>query len=97
MTDHQKIIKAQNKRMPDAMVAVLNPQAWTVARVKDELPDVKVMVGPRQNNAIVTGQVRGRKMDFPRVYFTVNGIENSAEWAWQTIADCLNNDRPLRY
>lgn len=67
---------------------------WTIARVKDELPDVPVLY----QGKVYKGQLRGRKMDFPRVYFVVDGKHAfDAEWSWQTIVDCLNNGGSLRY
>lgn len=66
---------------------------WTVERVKDELPDMPVLY----QGKVYQGQLRGRKMDFPKVYFTVNGHELNAEWSWQTIVNCLNNGGSLRY
>jgi hypothetical protein len=62
---------------------------WTAAKVRDELPDVQVKVG----KTVYTGKVRGRKNAFAGVHW---GPTSSAEWAWQTIANALNNGRPLQ-
>lgn len=66
---------------------------WTVEKVKEELPPVKVLV----NGKVYAGEIRGRKLDFPTVFFNVNGMEVRGKWAWSTICNCLNNNKPLRY
>lgn len=63
-------------------------QEWTVERVKDELPDVKV----KEGKAIKTAQVRGRKLQFAQVRWEEN---KHVEVAWETIARCLNLDVPI--
>ena len=60
----------------------------SIYTVKLNLPTVKVKV----NEKIVTGKVTGRMLDFATVI--VNGV--NYEFSWQTIANALNNDRPLR-
>ena len=72
----------------------MSSNAWTVERVKEELPEVKVLIGKK---TVVDGAVRGRKMPFAGVMFSNNGVFVTAEYAWQTIVDCLNDGRPLRY
>lgn len=64
---------------------------WTVARVKDELPDVPVKMG----NRIYLGVVRGRQLAFAHVIFGDNN-EYRYEYAWETVANALNAQRPLR-
>ena len=60
----------------------------SIYTVKLNLPEVNVKVG----NKIVTGKVTGRMLDFATVI--VNGVNH--EFAWQTIANALNNNKPLR-
>jgi hypothetical protein len=62
---------------------------WTAAKVREELPDVQVKVG----KVIYNARVRGRKNQFATIFW---GPSYSAEFAWQTIANCLNNNRPLQ-
>ncbi len=59
----------------------------SIYTVKRDLPEVKVKVG----NKLVTGKVTGRMLDFATVI--VNGA--NYEFAWLTIANALNNDKPL--
>ena len=61
---------------------------WTIERVKAELPPVMVKM---PNGEITIGTVRGRRLDFPVVSA---GIVN-ADFAWKTIVDALNNEKPL--
>lgn len=60
----------------------------SICTVKLNLPEVKVQVGSK----IVTGKVTGRMLDFATV--VVNGA--NYEFAWATIANSLNSDKPLR-
>jgi hypothetical protein len=62
---------------------------WTATKVREELPDVQVKVG----KTVYAAKVRGRKNAFASVLW---GQTSSAEFAWQTIANCLNNERPLQ-
>jgi hypothetical protein len=64
---------------------------WTVARVKDELPLVTVV---DERGVEHVGTVRGRMLQHAMVYW--HGWQRGEEWAWQTIANALNNGRPLR-
>ena len=59
----------------------------SIYTIKRDLPEVKVKVG----NKIVTGKVTGRMLDFATVI--VDGV--NYEFAWSTITNALNNDRPL--
>jgi hypothetical protein len=62
-------------------------EIWTVERVKELLPDVKVKV----NGQVVMGQVRGRKLAFAGVR-----VGNCTwEYSWSAIVNSLNHDRPL--
>jgi hypothetical protein len=63
---------------------------WTISKVKDELPTIKV----KHNGKIYDGQINGRRLDFPRVTIKVNGEWIKAEFAWQTLVNCLNTDKP---
>lgn len=65
---------------------------WTVERVKDELPDVQVLVDGKSYRMIV----RGRKLPFAQVRPFEVGSAVQYEFAWSTIADCLNRGVPLR-
>mgnify|MGYP001558776731 CR=1 FL=1 len=59
----------------------------SIYTVKRDLPNVKIKIG----NKIVTGQVRGRMEHFATIW----SGEANYEFAWQTIANALNNDKPL--
>lgn len=65
---------------------------WTIESVKSELPNVKVkpVSGPNK-----IGVVRGRKNKFATV-LVADGPFSGFEVAWDTIVNCLNNDRPIR-
>lgn len=63
-------------------------KVYTLDTVKDLLPDVKVKVSKTK---IETGKVRGRRNPFAAVYVGYDCYE----FAWQTIVNALNNDRPL--
>jgi len=71
---------------------------WTIASVKDELPQVKVKIGKQTHWARITGRLN------PFATVTVFADDRKYlrgpawvdfQFAWQTIADALNNDRPL--
>lgn len=62
---------------------------WTIERVKEELPKVQVKMNAK---LIVTGKVAGRRLNFASVYV---GDVFVGEYAWQTIANALNNNKPL--
>ena len=62
---------------------------WTVQRVKEELPEVDVLL----NGHVCHGKVLGRMNQFATVHF---GNWLYFEWAWETIASCLNRGVPLR-
>lgn len=64
---------------------------WTVERVKSDLPLVEVI---DERGVRHVGTVRGRKLPHAMVYW--NGWQRGEEWAWATIANALNNNRPLR-
>ena len=61
----------------------------TIETVKRDLPKVKVNV----NGRIVEGRIAGRMNQFPTVWTKDN--HQGWEFSWQTIVNCLNNDRAL--
>ena len=65
---------------------------WTAQRVKDELPDVDILV----DNKLYRMIVRGRQLPFAHVQPFDVGSAVVYEFSWQTIADCLNKGVPLR-
>ena len=65
---------------------------WTAQRVKEELPDVDILVDGRVYHMIV----RGRQLPFAHVQPFDVGSAVVYEFSWQTIADCLNKGVPLR-
>lgn len=66
----------------------------TVREVKDTLPMIKVIA---QNGKITDGFVSGRLCAFPTVSVYCEWGNVRFACAWETIADCITNDRPLRY
>lgn len=64
---------------------------WTVGKVKEELPHVKVSY----NGAIHKGVVLGRKLPFAHVTIRQGNSHSSAEFAWETVVHCLNEDKAL--
>ena len=63
---------------------------WNEETVKELLPDIQVML---PDGEIVRCQIGGRLLPFAGVY----GYKCiNVQAAWDTIAHCLNNDRPLR-
>ncbi len=64
---------------------------WTVADVKEELPEVKVLV---ESHNIARAKVYGRSLDFASVMLLEDG--RHFEFSWDTIARSLNTGRPLR-
>lgn len=72
------------------------PQAtaeWTVARVKDELPDVPVR---RIGGATVIARLTGRLNRFATLTMPgQGGCWVTFEVAWETVVSCLNRSRPV--
>jgi hypothetical protein len=66
--------------------------AWTIARVKAELPALTVY-GVWGTN--IPAVVRGRVLPFARVHFRIGGQPYSCEVAWQTIVTALNTGQPV--
>jgi hypothetical protein len=70
---------------------------WTVDRVKEELPLVRVR---GIDGTIYVGEIKGRKQKFPRVFYeyeTGHGVKwiNAGEFAWETLARSLNKGTVL--
>lgn len=61
----------------------------TIETVKAELPKVQIRL---MSGKIVTGNVSGRLLKFAKVWYE----DSEWEFAWATIARCLNENRPLR-
>lgn len=68
-------------------------QEWTVERVKQELPDVTILIKEGMVAKKYLAVVVGRRNAFATVRVP-NGMD--IEFAWETIANALNNNRPLR-
>lgn len=68
----------------------MSAMIWTVERVKEELPKVKVRV----NGIVVEANVSGRKLAFTKVWTKEN--HEGWEYSWAAIVRSLNDDRPLR-
>jgi len=62
----------------------------TIAEIKEQLPDVKVKLYGR----IVTGQLAGRKLDYPTVHLRTCP-PSSFQYSWETIQHSINTDTPL--
>ena len=69
-------------------------QHWTTQRVKEYLPDVSVLA---EGRGISTAQMSGRKNAFASIWpGRCAQFPDGIEVSWQTIADCLNADKPIR-
>lgn len=76
----------------EAVVRIVQVARWTAERVRRELPPVQVKStashgAPRRGGG-------GGACEFATVYWDGG---RSAQWAWETIAHCLNEGRPLLY
>ena len=68
-------------------------QHWTTGRVKDYLPDVSVVT----QQGVSTAQMSGRKNAFASIWpGRCAQFPDGVEVSWQTVADCLNADKPIR-
>ena len=67
---------------------------WTTARVKKELPQVKVVFHNTISRPVLLADLRGRSMPFAKVYPS-RTVGAGYEVAWSTVVDCLNGDRPI--
>ena len=65
---------------------------WTVARVKDKLPTVRVRI----DGDMVDADVTGWKAPFATLHFTLHGVPNNAEAAWGALARSLNTGDPIQ-
>lgn len=62
---------------------------WTIKRVKDELPDVKIRLS---DGRICLGRTKGRELDFAKVIVG----DTIYDFAWLTIVNAMNAERCLR-
>jgi hypothetical protein len=65
---------------------------WTITKVKDELPPVKVRGA---NGKLFDGYVIGRLNQFATVVVNSDAGTATFEFAWGTIANALNAGRTL--
>lgn len=77
----------------------MNGNPWTVAKVKEELPNVLVDLG---KGNVQTGRLSGRQCPFAHVSVTNLGTLHlhshlwmDFEVAWETVAHCLNTGKPI--
>jgi hypothetical protein len=75
------------------------PQVWTVELVKTQRPKVKVKVRPEKphKEQIVEGEVRSDPEGFAMISIKWYGVTVNFQAAWQTVANCLNNNRAILY
>lgn len=66
---------------------------WTPDRVRDELPEIVLLVGGTECPARITGRLNR----FATVRTRCDGAGYECEAAWSTLAKCLNENKPLRY
>jgi hypothetical protein len=67
----------------------METKTWTVASVKNELPDVKV----NHNGNISFWRVRGRQNQFAGLYNPIT--DDHIEAAWETVVNVLNNGKAI--
>ena len=65
---------------------------WTIAKVKEELPPVKVRGSGGKK---FDGYVIGRMNQFATVVINTDAGPATFDFAWVTIANALNNGRSL--
>jgi hypothetical protein len=71
---------------------------WTAGTVREYLPDVRIQVVSRDGKPVILdAMVQGRKENFAHVRPFYGSVASDTEWlfAWETIADALNNNRIL--
>ena len=68
-----------------------NTGEWTIARVKDELPNVKIKI----DGKVETGGVRGSKDKFATVWVYRLGATYYS-FSWDAVCRALNSGRPLK-
>ncbi len=70
---------------------------WTIEKVKEELPKVKVKIGGER----LDGEVNGRLLPFAKVsvWFPPDKVRKGFyvdwEFSWQAIVNSLNSGEPL--
>lgn len=74
-------------------------EIWTAERVKRDLPSVQVKIGRK----VMSGRLSGRLNQFATVTVNNEGTLHAGNlpWmdvqaSWETLADLLNGNRPLR-
>lgn len=63
---------------------------WTAQSVRDQLPDVTVQL----LNSVFPARVTGRKLPFAEIVLPSGPVFSVA---WETVARCLNESKPIRY
>mgnify|MGYP001601434859 CR=1 FL=1 len=63
----------------------------SIARIKDELPDVTVQIGRK----IYRGRLTGRTCDFPTVTVSLGHTVWHATYSWQAICRAVEFNTPL--
>lgn len=72
-------------------------EQWTIEKVKEELPKVKVKIGGEKFD----GQVYGKKLPYAKVsvFFPPDRVKGGFnvdwEFSWQAIVNSLNSGEPL--
>lgn len=76
----------------------MEPQ-WTKETIRLHRPYVPVRVVPDKPHPeqIVEGRVVGDHDGFARIRIVWYGLHHEFQAAYDTVAHCLNNDRPIRY
>jgi hypothetical protein len=68
-------------------------EAWTVARVKEELPAVQVQL---PDGRVLTAEVDGRREPQAWVHVEIQaGVWLHYQYAWACLVRSLNSGRPL--
>ena len=64
---------------------------WTIDKVKEDLPDVRVLVKGKEYR----GRVSGRRLDFPVVSVPEIGVHE--EFSWAAICRAINDNYCLKF
>lgn len=67
---------------------------YTIAEVKNQLPNIQAILPNGEN---INAWISGRENEFATV--SIRHADDSIrtyEFAWSTLANCLNSDRPVR-
>ncbi len=78
---------------------------WTIARVKEELPDVQMAM---PDGEVIDVMITGRRERYPQIsplatWNRPSEWPNSARYtggctvSWPTLVHCLNTNQPVRY